>query len=165
MFYYDKQNSLYASDSDDENPNIDFQSHQDNSCCSRLGGKRSSIVDAKRLLFTLVPLLVTTVVGTVILRTSPLQPHSHSPSSYLPPEPNDLRHHSQPNQQPHPFPQDPNSPILNCGSTRAETLANGCTLDIMGDAWLPSACYNSSAAASAFSSTMLANLTGSGIHD
>ena len=50
-----------------------------------------------------------------------------------------------------------------CGKSREEAIALGCTLDVMGDAWLPPACYDSSAAAKALSpDTRLARLGGAG---
>ncbi|KAK4240929.1 hypothetical protein C8A03DRAFT_30896 [Achaetomium macrosporum] len=63
-------------------------------------------------------------------------------------------------------PPDPRLPPLNCGLSRAEALAKGCRLDVMADAWLPSPCFNETAAAMAFSrQTILSNLTGAGIFD
>lgn len=36
---------------------------------------------------------------------------------------------------------------LDCGSTRGEAIANGCSLDLTADAWLPQACYYDAEAA------------------
>ena len=53
--------------------------------------------------------------------------------------------------------------FLDCGSTRAEAIARGCTLDIMADAWLPQACYHADVAEEALSpDTHLAHLGGAG---
>ncbi|KAI8949552.1 hypothetical protein F4801DRAFT_580379 [Xylaria longipes] len=56
--------------------------------------------------------------------------------------------------------------VLNCGTSREEAIANGCTLDIMGGAWIPAACYDAEEAREALDpTTMLISLTGPSIFD
>lgn len=55
---------------------------------------------------------------------------------------------------------------ITCGATRAEAIANGCRLDVMGNAWLPVPCFNSTAASAAFDrTTFLSKVLGKGIFD
>lgn len=55
---------------------------------------------------------------------------------------------------------------ITCGASRVEAIANGCRLDVMGDAWLPAPCFNSTAASAAVDrTTFLSKLLGKGIFD
>ncbi|QSS60188.1 hypothetical protein I7I51_04985 [Histoplasma capsulatum] len=54
--------------------------------------------------------------------------------------------------------------VMDCGKTRAEAVARGCVLDIMGAAWLPQLCYDKELAEESVSpDTELAKVGGSGI--
>ncbi|KAI0151870.1 hypothetical protein GGR57DRAFT_503797 [Xylariaceae sp. FL1272] len=56
--------------------------------------------------------------------------------------------------------------MLHCGTSRKEAIANGCTLDVMGAAWMPAACYDAGEAQEALDpTTLLINLTGPSIFD
>ncbi|EEH08539.1 conserved hypothetical protein [Histoplasma capsulatum G186AR] len=54
--------------------------------------------------------------------------------------------------------------IMDCGKTRAEAVARGCVLDVLGAAWIPPLCYDKELAEeSVLSDTELAKVGGSGI--
>ncbi|KAF8846526.1 hypothetical protein BDZ45DRAFT_812258 [Acephala macrosclerotiorum] len=110
-----------------------------------VGSPASSVAAAPFITLFLLAIISATAALTLHFDLS-----SHHISSYIP------KLHYGPNEP----------STLTCGSTRLEALAKNCTLDIMADAWLPPACYNStSASLSLDPSTILSNLTGAGIFD
>jgi hypothetical protein len=140
MFYYEKLTNGYSSDSDHEDP----IPHHD---LPARGGRLSRLF---RCRCTFITFFLLAIISATAALTLHFDLSSHHISSYIP------KLHYGPNEP----------STLTCGSTRLEALAKNCTLDIMADAWLPPACYNStSASLSLDPSTILSNLTGAGIFD